>query len=157
MAADVSLGALSVAVDMAVRARDEARRLLQSALNAQQAAQQQMAQLQAYAGETQDRWGLRANAQVQPEVMFHHYQFMERLHHAMGLQSNVVENYLHRVDAGQRALLAAELRLASLKKLVDKRRAEWMQQQSRREQKQTDEQAALQYRNAFKRPEGQEL
>ena len=157
MASDASLGALSVAVDLAVRTRDEARRLLQGALNAQQAAQQQMQQLQGYAGETQDRWGMRANAQVQPEVMFHHYQFMERLHHAMGLQSSVVGNQAQRGGAAQKTLLAAELRLTSLKKLVDKRQAEWMQQQSRREQKQTDEQAALQYRNAFKRPEGQEL
>lgn len=157
MASDASQGALSVAVDMAVLARDEARKLMQGALHAQQSAQEQMAQLQGYAGETQDRWGLRANAQVQPEVMFHHYQFMERLHHAMGLQSSVVGSQAQRVEAAQKALLAAELRLASLKKLVDKRQAEWMQQQSRREQKQTDEQASLQYRNAFKRPEGQEL
>jgi len=157
MASDASQGALSVAVDMAVRTRDEARKLLQGALHAQQSAQQQMAQLQGYAGETQDRWGLRAHAQVQPEVMFHHYQFMERLHHAMGLQSSVVGNQVQRVQAAQKALLQTELRLASLKKLVDKRHAEWMQQQSRREQKQTDEQAGLQYRNAARRPAGQEL
>lgn len=157
MSSAVSLGALSVAVDMAVRARDEALGLLTGALNAQQAAQQQMLQLQGYAGETQDRWGLRADAQVQPEVMFHHYQFMDRLQHAMDLQGSVLDKHQHSVSSAQKTLLAAELRLASLKKLVAKRYAEGLQQQSRREQKQTDEQAGLQYRNAFKRLEGQEL
>lgn len=156
MSSHSSLGALSVAVDVALRARDEARRQLQSAHNAQHAAQQQMEQLQSYAGETQDRWGLRANAQVQPEVMFHHYQFMDRLHHAMGMQDTVVCDHERRVGAAQKALLAAELRLASLIKLADKRASERALLQSRREQKQTDERAGLQHRNAFTRPEGQE-
>ena len=156
MSSSASLGTLSVAVDVALRTRDEARRLLQAAQNAQHAAQQQMEQLQSYAGETQDRWGLRANAQVQPEVMFHHYQFMERLHHAMGMQGTVVGDNERRVGAAQKALLAAELRLASLKKLADQRASEWVLLQSRRDQKQTDERAGLQRRNAFTRPEGQE-
>ena len=156
MSSPAPLGALSVAVDVALRARDEARRILQSAHNAQHAAQQQMEQLQGYAGETQDRWGLRANAQVQPEVMFHHYQFMERLHHAMGMQGTVVGDHERRVGAAQKALLAAELRLASLKKLADQRAREWALLQSRRDQKQTDERARQQRRNAFTRPEGQE-
>ena len=156
MSSKSSLGALAVAVDVALRIRDEALRFLQSARNAQHAAQQQMEQLQVYASETQDRWGLRANAQVQPEVMFHHYQFMERLHHAMGMQGTVVGDHEHRVSAAQKALLAAELRLASLKKLADKRASEWALLQSRREQKQTDERASLQRRDAFTRPEGQE-
>lgn len=149
-------GALSVAVEVASRTRDEARSLLQNARSAQQAAHEQMAQLQGYAQETQDRWGLRANAQVQPEVMYHHYQFMDRLHHAVGLQTTVVGDHEARVSAAQQALLAAELRLASLQKLMEKRRKEWVQLQARREQKQTDERAALQYRTAFNGPEGRE-
>ena len=156
MSSPASLGALSVAVDLALRTRDEARRLLQAARNAQHAAQQQMEQLQGYAGETQDRWGLRADAQVQPEVMYHHYQFMERLNHAMGMQNTVVGDHGHRVGAAQKALLAAELRLASLKKLADKRAMERALLLSRRDQKQTDERAGLQHRRAFTRPEGQE-
>lgn len=138
--------ALSVAVEMALRQRDDARRALQDARNASQAAQAQLDQLEGYALETQNRWGMRPNAAVQPEVMYHHYQFMDRLGHAVGLQTNVVGSHAQRVAAAEHALLQAELRLASLKKLVDKRQRDALQAQMRREQKQTDERAALQYR-----------
>ena len=151
-----ALSALSVAVELAERKRDEARRVLQDARRAQQAARDQMEQLQGYAQETQNRWGMRANANVQPEVMYHHYQFMDRLHHAMGLQTTVVTSHDARISAAQQALLETELRLASLKKLTEKRRKEFELLQSRREQKQTDERAALQYRSASSGPDGRE-
>ena len=141
--------ALSVALEMALRQRDEARRLLQDARGARQAAQDQLDQLEGYARETQNRWGMRPNAAVQPEVMYHHYQFMGRLDHAMGLQTGVLGAHAERVQAAEKSLLEAELRLASLKKLVEKRQRDAMQAQARREQKQTDERAALQYRKAF--------
>lgn len=151
-----ALSALSVAVDLAERKRDEARRLLQDALRAQQAARNQMEQLQGYAQETQNRWGVRANAHVQPEVMYHHYQFMDRLQHAMDLQATVVTGHDERITTARQALLATELRLASLKKLADKRRKEFELLQARREQKQTDERAALQYRATSSGPDGRE-
>lgn len=141
--------ALSVALELALRRRDEARRLLQDARNARQAAQEQLDQLEGYARETQNRWGMRPDAAVQPEVMYHHYQFMDRLNHAMGLQTGVVGSHDERVAAAEKALLDAELRLASLKKLVEKRQRDALLAQTRREQKQTDERAALQYRQAF--------
>ena len=151
-----ALSALSVAVDLAERKRDEARRALQDARRAQQAARDQMEQLQGYAQETQNRWGMRANAQVQPEVMYHHYQFMDRLQHAMDLQTTVVASHDGRITAAQQALLATELRLTSLKKLAEKRRKEYELVLARRDQKQTDERAALQYRATSHGPDGQE-
>ena len=47
--------ALSVAVEMALRQRDDARRSLQDARSASQAAQAQLDQLEGYARETQNR------------------------------------------------------------------------------------------------------
>ena len=142
-----SLNALSVAVELALRKRDEARRVLQDARRAQQAAREQMAQLEGYAQETQNRWGMRANADVQPQVMYHHYQFMDRLGHAAGVQTSVVSDHAARVQAARQALLAAELRLSSLRKVMEKRRHDIQLQQMRRDQEQTDERAALQYRH----------
>ena len=55
----------TVAVEVASRKRDEARRLLQDAQGAQRAAQDQLDQLQGYARETEGRWGMRADAAVQ--------------------------------------------------------------------------------------------
>jgi len=143
-----SLNALAVAVEAASRKRDDARRVLQDAQAAQQAALAQLEQLEGYARETEARWGVKADTAMKPEVMYHHYQFMNRLGHAAGIQTGVVGDHAHRVEAARQALLQAELRLASLRKVVDKRRQELELAQMRREQKQTDERAALQYRNA---------
>lgn len=151
-----TLNALTVAVEVASRKRDEARRLLQDAQGAQQAAQDQLNQLQGYARETEGRWGMRADAAVQPEVMFHHYQFMDRLGHAVGLQTGVVSDHASRVQGATCTLLEAELRLASLRKVVEKRQQDHERQQMRREQKQTDERASIQVRNAINGPPGQE-
>ena len=143
-----SLNALAVAVEAASRKRDDARRVLHDTQAAQQAALAQLEQLEGYARETEARWGVKADTAMKPEVMYHHYQFMNRLGHAAGIQTGVVGDHAHRVEAARQALLQAELRLASLRKVVDKRRQELELAQMRREQKQTDERAALQYRNA---------
>ena len=143
-----SLNALNVAVEAATRKRDAARQVLQDMQRVAQAGQAQLEQLSGYAQETQGRWGMREGGTVQPEVMYHHYQFMNRLGHAASIQNGVVGDQSARVQAAQRALLDAELRLASLRKVVEKRRNDFALQQQRRDQKQTDERAALQYRNA---------
>ncbi|MBY0409853.1 MAG: flagellar export protein FliJ [Burkholderiaceae bacterium] len=151
-----NLNALSVAVEAASRKRDQARKMLQAVLAAQKAAQAQLQQLEDYANEIQSRWGMRADATVKPEVMYHHYQFMDRLGHAAGIQSGVVSAQGGRVEAARIALLQAELRLTSLKKVIDKRCHDLELHQMRRDQKQTDERAALQYRSASQDPQGQE-
>lgn len=140
--------ALSVAVEMATRQRDEARRVLQHAQGAQRAAQDQLQVLKGYAQETENRWGMRAQATVAPEVMFHHYHFMGRLDHAAGLQSGVVDDHAQRVALAQQQLRDAEVRLASLRKLLEKRQMEALQAQARRDQKMTDERAALRHRSS---------
>lgn len=140
-----ALNALIVAVEIASRKRDEARHVLQEALAVQQAAKAQLHQLQDYARETEQRWGMQADTRVQPEVMYHHYQFMDRLGHAAGLQAGVVGDQSARVDNAQRGLVDAERRLASLRKVVEQRRRELELAQARMDQKQTDERAAMQY------------
>ena len=132
-----SLNALSVAVEVASRKRDDARKVLQDTLAAEQAARAQLDQLEDYARETESRWGMKADTAMQPEVMYHHYQFMNRLGHAASIQNGVVGDQSARVQVAQRALLDAELRLASLRKVVEKRCNDFALQQQRRDQKQT--------------------
>lgn len=134
-----------VAVDLAERQRDGARQTLQNTLQARAAAQGQLEQLQGYAQETQQRWGMRAGATVQPEVMEHLYGFLGKLEHAIGVQVGVVQSQDRRVEQAQKALVQAELRLTSLRKLLQRKRQEWAMQQQRREQKQTDESASLRF------------
>lgn len=139
------LSALIVAVEIAARKRDEARHVLQEAQAVQQAAQAQLHQLQDYSRETEQRWGMQADTRVQPEVMYHHYQFMDRLGHAAGLQTSVVGDQSARVENARRGLMQAEQRLSSLRKVVEQRRRELELAQARMDQKQTDERAAMQY------------
>jgi len=140
-----SLNALMVAIDAAMRKRDEARQALQARVQACQAAQAQMDQLQDYAAQMQQRWGAHENQAVQPEVMYHQYQFMERLNHAMGLQTKAINDQAIRLETAQKALMACELRVTSLQKVVAARQRDISLAQMRREQKQTDERAALQF------------
>lgn len=140
-----SLNALMVAIDAAMRKRDEARQALRARVQAYESAQAQMDQLQDYAAQMQQRWGAHEDQAVQPEVMYHQYQFMERLSHAMGLQSKVIQEQSIRLETAQKALMACELRLTSLEKVVAARRRDIALAQMRREQKQTDERAALQF------------
>jgi len=134
---------LQIAVEMTARQRDGARHALRDARASAAAAGEQMEQLQTYASETEARWGMRSGAHVMPEVLFHHRHFMGQLGHAMEMQTKVLEEHARRIADGESALLAAELRLATLKKLVAKRQREWALAEQRREQKQTDERAQL--------------
>ena len=140
-----SLNALMIAIEMAVRKRDDARQALRERQHAFDAAKSQMERLENYAAEMQQRWGATEGASLKPEVMVHHRQFMERLEHALNLQTRVVADQSIRLEAAQKALMAAELRLTSLNKVVETRRRDMELAQMRREQKQTDERAALQF------------
>ncbi|MDH1476483.1 flagellar export protein FliJ [Comamonas thiooxydans] len=149
-----SLNALNVAIEAAERKRDAARTTMQERQRAQQAAQAQMDQLQGYVLEMQARWGAREGLAVQPEVMHHQYQFMERLQHAIGLQTRVVADQDIRLETARQALLAAELRVTSLQKVVQARRRDVALAQMRREQKDTDERATMAF---FRRSFGLQL
>lgn len=141
-----TLNALRIAIELAERERDAARQGLYGALFAQRAAQAQLDQLQSYAQEIETRWGPRAEARLQPQVLQHHYQFIGRLQHAAGLQTQVVQDHAARLQQVQDQLLKAEQRLLSLRKMLSHKEREQMQSQVRREQKQTDERAMLQHR-----------
>ena len=140
-----ALNALMVAIELATRKRDEARQLLRQRQQSLAAAQEQMQQLQSYQAEMQQRWGAHEGAQLKPEVMYHHHQFMQRLQHAIELQTKVLRDQELRLQAAQQALMNTGLRLTSLQKVVQMRRKDMALAQQRREQKQTDERAALQF------------
>lgn len=149
-----SLNALMIAIDAAGRKRDAARQSVQERQRALQAGQAQMDQLQGYVREMSQRWGAQEGQAVQPEVMHHQYQFMERLQHAIGLQTRVLADLEIRLETVRQALMAAELRVSSLNKVVEVRKRDMALAQMRREQKETDDRAALQF---FRRSFGLQL
>ncbi len=137
-----------LAIELATDKRDKASQCLVQAQRAHLFAQDQMAQLQSYAQETETRWSIAAQASTTPELMRHHYQFMERLHHAIGLQTGVIASTSQTMEAHKRLVLEAEFRLRGLKQVLKKKQAGLALLQGRREQKQMDEFAALRSRSS---------
>jgi len=135
-----------LAIDLSTRKRDEAALDLMRVQSAHVFAQDQMNQLEVYAAETASRWTAAARIGTTPELMRHHYQFLDRLQHAIGLQQGVLANESRKVAQAKRLVLEAEFRLVSLKQVLKKKQIGLALIQTRREQKQMDEFAALQTR-----------
>ena len=141
---------VQLATDVATRRRDEAGVELVQAQRTHRFAQDQLDQLEVYSSETMARWTASAQVSATPELMRHHYQFMDRLHHAIGLQRVVLVKVSVQVESANQVLLQAEFRLAALKQVLARKKAEVMAQQLKREQKQMDEFAALQFARALR-------
>lgn len=139
---------LSLAIELATDRRDEASRQLAQVQRTQASAHDQMQQLERYALDSEGRWMGSAQVSMDPEVLRHHYQFMDRLRHAIGLQSDVLLNLQGQVEQARRQLLEAETRLAGLNKVLQRKQQEQLRALERRDQRQTDEFATQQYLRA---------
>lgn len=140
--------ALELAIEQASQQRDAQARRHAQAQKTLQFAQGQLQQLQSYANDTDARWigGQAVNLSV--ELIRHHYQFMDRLQHASAQQQGVVANLERQLASAHQLLLQAEYRLAGFKQVLQGRRAERHLLQQRREQRATDEFAAMSHLRA---------
>lgn len=111
----------------------------QRAFVAQRAAETQADQLATYRHEYGQRFGSRFGSAGAIELMQCYQGFMTRLDDAVAQQRQIVAQATERAEAVQARLLAAELRVASVRKLIERRVAEAGLQHERREQKATDE------------------
>lgn len=140
-----SINSLMLAVEQAVRRRDEAVLQLMQARKNLDFGRHQLLQLQDYVGEKDARFLSPQKNGFSSEVVRHHYQFMGRLQHAIGLQCNMVVQLEERLSQAQDSLMNAEIRLQGLRKVVQLRQAEIQQRKDRFEQRQTDEFSNQQY------------
>lgn len=139
------LKTLALAIDLAERRRDAASQALGQAQQRRVAAEQQLAQLTGYAQETEQRWESQARISALPELMLHHHRFMARLDEAIAMQRRAVAEQLRREEMARQALLQAELRVATLRQAVRHKEEAMALVQTRREQRQTDEMAAVRH------------
>lgn len=139
------LKTLALAIEVAERKRDQASQALGQAVQRLLAAQQQGEQLQTYAHETEQRWASQAQVAAVPELMHHHYQFMARLDQAIAMQQRAVADQQRWVDQARQVMLAAELRVATLRQAARHKQAAIDLVQRRREQRQMDEMAATRH------------
>jgi len=131
--------ALQTLLDHAIAQRDNALAAHRRALVALQGAQAQAEQLVAHRSETIERAGARAQQTVNL-VMVQSYQgFMQRLDEAVRQQQSRVDAAAFRRQGAEQMLVAAELRVASVRKLIEGRIALAEQSAARVEQKASDE------------------
>ncbi|MEK9804553.1 MAG: flagellar export protein FliJ [Curvibacter sp.] len=140
-----ALKSLVLAIEVAARARDQADQAWQQARRALTHACGQLDQLESYAADTDARWATAAAATVSAELMQHHQHFMQRLRHAIGLQSGAVRDLERQAETARLQRVQQEVRLKALQQLLEKRLAERARREARLEQKQMDELAVLQY------------
>lgn len=152
-----ALKSVALAIDVATRKRDQASKQLVQAQRACQFAQGQLDQLESYAADSESRWMASARISMSPELLQHHYQFMDRLRHAIGLQDGVMVDLKRQFDAVKKMTLDAEFRLAGLQQVMKKKQADLAVVVARREQKQMDEFAAMQFARGLTRPRHGEI
>jgi flagellar FliJ protein len=137
-----SLHTLQPVLERAERERDDAAAALRQAERALQQAEFQATQISDYRSETQARWQaqFRQGAAI---TLVHCYQdFVTRLHGAEAHSDASVGAAQSRCAAARAVLQAAELRLASVSRLRERRESVLREGLERRDQRQTDEAAA---------------
>lgn len=137
--------AIQLAIDLATRARDALAQKHAQAVRNLDFARGQMDQLKGYVGETDQRLMSHGSVSLAPELIRHHYQFMERLQQAVTMQEGVIANLERQLDMAHKALLQAEFKLAGLQQVLKQRRASLQAKEDRREQRVTDEFAAVRH------------
>ncbi|PXW91938.1 flagellar FliJ protein [Sphaerotilus hippei] len=148
-----SLQPLAVLLEQAERDRDDALSRQRQHEGRLGAARQQETQLREYRSEYQNRWNQQFRAGVTMTLMHCYQEFVGRLHGAVDLQGQQVERLGKEHDRLKAEVLAAELRVASVRKLIERRELALLRSAERRDQKQQDEFAA---RSAWNRANSQQ-
>ncbi len=107
-----------------------------------QAASAQAEQLRTYRREYEQRWNAQFAVVGQIELVRCYHGFMERLTQAVEHQLRVEAHAAAQVERALGLLREAELRCASVRKLIERRSLEQRLAGERRDQKQSDEFAA---------------
>lgn len=134
-----ALQPLAALLERAVAERDEATARLYLLLENGRRLQSQQHQLHAYRSEYQARWcgQFRQSAPVQ---VVHSYQaFVTRLDHALQQLQAQLDDANAQAEGARELLLQCEMRVAAVRKLLERRLSDHGRGVLLREQKQTDE------------------
>jgi flagellar FliJ protein len=126
----------------AERERDEALVHSQHRNTAQRAAQAQSEQLLDYRRDYEQRWGEHFSRQSKVELLHCYQGFIQRLSQAIEQQARAASHAAEQAAAALAALRESEMRVASVRKLIERRVGEQQRSEDKRDQKQTDEFAA---------------
>lgn len=136
-----SIALLQTLLQRAEAERDNALAVMRQAEALVQQAQQQAQQLQGYRTEYDQRWTTRFQEHGTTELLHCHRGFGQRLDHAISMQLINTSQLSNRVQQARDTLLAREMRVAGVRKLIERRQGELAKMAARRDQRQTDEAA----------------
>ena len=121
------------------RERDAAWAEAQKAAQALSDANSQHEQLLAYRREYEQRWNNQFRSEGRMELVHCYRGFMDRLTQAVEQQQRVADYAAAQAERTKALLAEQELRVASVRKLIERRQQELRLSADRAEQKQTDE------------------
>jgi flagellar FliJ protein len=133
--------ALHTLLEHAEQQRNEALALLLQAEEAARRLQQQALQLLAYRDEYRQRQPGMGGHSVSIELLRSHHEFMQRLELALTQQEGQTAQAENRLNARRAALLALETRVASVRKLMERRSKDLRRSHDRQEQRLSDDAA----------------
>ena len=133
---------LTILLGQSERQRDAALAEQQRAQIGSAAAAGQAEQLRTYRREYEQRWSAQFCREGKIELVHCYQSFMERLTLAVDQQARIAEHAAQQLERALGVLRGAELRCASVRKLIERRVLEQRLASDRREQKQTDESAS---------------
>lgn len=135
------LHALNLVLERATQERDRLAAELRRCEEQLARAREQGLQLVEYRSEYTQRWSMRLGHGSSIEIVHCWHSFRQRLDEALQQQQRQIEHADRSTGEMRQRLLQAELRVAAIAKLIERRRAELVRTQSRHEQRQTDETA----------------
>lgn len=137
-----NLQVLNILLDRAEEKRDEAVQVARDAETRAAQARAQHGDLSQYRSDYQQRWTQQFARQGTMEIVSCYQNFGGRLDQAITSQTHVAQFADQRLAHARKTLLELELRVASVRKLIERRRLEASLSAQRQDQKVTDEQAA---------------
>jgi len=140
-----ALKAVLLAIEHATLKRDALAKAVGLVERNLGSAKMQMEQLESYATDTDVRWAGAATKGVSLELLRHQYQFMDRLQQAIAMQSGVLTQSAVQVEQAKAKLLQVEVRLLGLNQILKSRQTALLHTQRHRQQRHTDEFAAMQH------------
>ena len=132
--------------------RDQALAQRQRAMTQLQGAQTQAQQLQVYRTDYAERYSPQLKRASTPDILRCYGGFMSRLQLAIDQQDQTVRQWQASSEKASKTLAQHELRVASVRKLIERRQQELVARQDQHERKAGDEHAmrsALRNRPAF--------
>ncbi len=133
------LALLKTLLEREEKRRDEQMAAVRAAVANAEAQEQQAAGLGGYRTEYCQKWSAQFQQAAQMEILRSYHGFLSRLDQAIAQQQSVVE-HAHRMVAAQRhRLMEREIRVATVKRLIERREALLAKVADRRDQKNLDE------------------